>query len=245
MEAQARTSEMIDLFSYFNNDGISYDTDRSNGDFDGNGKTFPAEDLPDSRSVVSYYGVDFLFPDKSDGKMNNITLEHQSIHVPPGNYQKIYVLGVSEGGSFEESVMLRYADHGSERAALGLSSWHRGYKLIYGESIAIRSFGLHAHGKEFLTDELGVIYGIWFQSLRVDPQRKLVEIGLPDNPCMHIFAMTLRPVQNKFTWHCQKRNENRGDHSSPQPPDKETRRHGDAEKKRRGERDLPISLSGE
>lgn len=139
--------EIIDLSPYFNNDGISWDSNPSDGDFDGDGLTFPAEELPESNAMVRVHGIDFLFPDKSDGADNNLVLEGQCIAVSPDRYADLNILGASDpnwgGVGFQEEIILQYADGHRETVLLGLSSWFTHFGLLFGEREGILCTGYH------------------------------------------------------------------------------------------------------
>lgn len=47
----------LNLDPYFNNDGISYNSNPSDGDFDCYGQTYPAEELPKSNSIFMFNEV--------------------------------------------------------------------------------------------------------------------------------------------------------------------------------------------
>ncbi|MDE3256911.1 MAG: hypothetical protein OYM47_03655 [Gemmatimonadota bacterium] len=184
--------ELLDLSPYFNQDGISSDEDRTDGDFAGTGRTYPAEDLPSSNSIMKCDDVLFSFPDKRNGARNIVSLEGQRIQVPGLPYESLHLLGVSGGTSLEDTVRFLFSDGVSEVAFLGLSSWRRGHDLKYGERVAIQCTGFHLPARHVYTDKLDLIYGIWMQTVPVRSCKPLVTIELPYNPGMHIFSMTLR-----------------------------------------------------
>ncbi|MDP6775732.1 MAG: hypothetical protein QGI83_03090 [Candidatus Latescibacteria bacterium] len=181
---------VLDLGPYYNNDGISTDENRADGDFTGAGVTYPAEDLPPSYARVEYGGVAFRFPSKLDGLDNNVSLEAQAVPVYPGLYSALHVLGSGED-SLEDIVHFVGEDGNTHEPTLALSAWHRGNSLLYGELQAIVCTGYHHSSGHIATSHLGVCYGIWMQSVRIRTSTRLVSIRLPDNPGMHIFAMTL------------------------------------------------------
>lgn len=119
----------IDLSTYFNNDGISWDTNRNDGDFDGIGDYSPGtfnyagEELPESNSTITTFGIPFLFADKTDGMKNNILCQGQTISVTTGNYTGVYILGSSVNGSYEEPIIFYYSDQSMETVNLALSDW--------------------------------------------------------------------------------------------------------------------------
>ena len=184
--------ELLDLSPYFNQDAISYDEDRTDGDFAGTRRTYPAEDLPSSNSIMKCDNVLFRFPDKRDGAKNIIALEGQRIQVPRLPYESLHLLGVSAGTSLEDTVRFLFADGVGEEAFLGLSAWRRGHDLKYGERVAIQCTGFHYPSRHVYTDKLDLIYGIWMQTVPVRSCKPLIAIELPDNSNMHVFAMTLQ-----------------------------------------------------
>ena len=188
--------EILDLVPYFNNDGISSDKDRTDGDFTGAGNTYPEEDLPPSNSIFTCDGVMFQFPDKRDGANNNISLEGQHIPVPESLYDKLFLLGASDDNSLEDTLRFSFADGTLEEALLGLSSWRLCHNLKYGERVAIKCRGFHFPSQHVDTDNIPVDYGIWMQKVPVPTHQPLIATELPDNPGMHIFALTLRRVHS-------------------------------------------------
>lgn len=186
---------ILDLTPYFNNDGISSDADRTDGDFTGSGHpynyTYPEEDLPASRSLLECDGVVFRFPDKRDGLNNNISLEGQRIPVPKDLYDSLYLLGASDGISLEDVIRFIFVDGDQEEAFLGLSRWSACHSLQYGERVAVQCSGYHSPAQHVYTDRVEVDYGIWMQRASICRAGPLMAVELPDNPGMHVFAMTL------------------------------------------------------
>jgi len=135
---------LIDLRNYFNNDGISYDDCKCDGDFDAKGSTFPAEELPPSNSIITMGSVPFYFPSKENGDLNNMVLSSQSINVEQRKYSTLYVLGAVDGQNgevYEEEVTVNMSDGGFEPIYLGLSNWLLPAK--YNEKIAFRCNHMH------------------------------------------------------------------------------------------------------
>ena len=182
---------LLDLTSCFNCDGISSDTDRSDGDFNGSGATYPAEDLPESNALLQCRGVPFRFPDKGDARDNNMALEGQRVPVPRRRYETLYLLGAAEE-DFEDTVRWIGTDGMERTARLGLSGWGKGHDLRYGECVAVRCSGYHFPSRHVYTGRVGVDYGLWMQKLPIPAPGRLAAIQFPDNPGMHIFATTLR-----------------------------------------------------
>lgn len=184
---------LVDLSPYWNNDGISWEMNRTDGDLDGAGMTFPAEALPAAMKTTELCGVTMLFPDTTDGALNNVSMAGQQIGVPRGQYCLIHVLGVSEGGSFREDVVLEYKDGSTDGETLGLTDCrpHWG-KLKFDEQAAIRFDEMHFPPGDPHRNRAPGICGMWLQTLKVDARKELFAVQLPDNPAMHVFAMTLQ-----------------------------------------------------
>jgi hypothetical protein len=182
---------ILDLTPYFNNDGISSDADRGDGDFNGTGATYPEEDLPASGSLIACGGVVFQFPDKGHGLDNNISLDGQRIPVPQNVYDGLYLLGASDNSDLEDVIRLIFADGSQEPAYMGLSGWGKGHHLRYGERVAVQCSGYHFPSKHVYTDRVGVHYGIWMQRVPIPGSRPLAAVVFPENPGMRVFAMTL------------------------------------------------------
>lgn len=73
----------------FNRDVISTDSDRSDGAFDAEGRTFPAETLPE-RLVVD--GVEFHTGSHARGALNAVACEGQKIDLPAGRFTHVSLL---------------------------------------------------------------------------------------------------------------------------------------------------------
>lgn len=79
----------------FNLDGVSNDANRADGDFDGKGQTLAAELLP---ANLSLDGIAFKFGASADGALNVLAPAGQTLKLPAGNYNRVYVLAAAVGG---------------------------------------------------------------------------------------------------------------------------------------------------
>jgi len=183
----------LDLQPLFDNDGISWDADLGNGDFDGEGGTYPAEDLPPSNTLVEFQGIPFFFPDKEDGARNNVALEGQRLAVPVGGYRALHLLGAADSGSFAEWLEVEELAGGRERYCLGLSSWHGFEGPVFNERLGITCSGFHSGdlGNTHTDGRVQREVWMWVQAIRLEESRPIQALVFPDNPCMHLFAATL------------------------------------------------------
>jgi alpha-mannosidase len=93
------TATPIDL--PFNLDGISSDANRGDGDFDGKGQTLAAELLP---ADLSLDGLTFKFGSSANGALNVLTPAGQTLKLPEGNYNRVYLLAASVGGDVTTEI---------------------------------------------------------------------------------------------------------------------------------------------
>jgi alpha-mannosidase len=78
----------------FDEDVISSDANRSDGRFDANGRTFPAEQLP-AKTVSE--GVEFTLGSGVDGQRNALAARGQTVSLPAGDFNRMYFLAAADG----------------------------------------------------------------------------------------------------------------------------------------------------
>src|SRR5260370_245101 len=81
---------LLPLDNYFDNDGID-SADIRDGNFDGSGYVYPAEELP-AAGAITVESIPFLFPSSAPCDMNNVFALGQEISLPPVNYHVAYLL---------------------------------------------------------------------------------------------------------------------------------------------------------
>ena len=123
--AVTRESTVVDL--PFNLDGFSTDRDRDDGDFDGHGHTVAAELLPPRFEM---HGVPFAFGPSASGALNVVAAKGQTIPLPAGDYNRLYVLATAVGG--DTPATFAFARKGTSTAlpstSLGGSEQRRGVR---------------------------------------------------------------------------------------------------------------------
>ncbi len=82
-----KTSQWLAL--NYDIDGVSFDANRTDGDFDGKGNTYPAELWP---SEIVSNDVVFKMGSSADGQKNFITAKGQTINIPDGVFNTVYVM---------------------------------------------------------------------------------------------------------------------------------------------------------
>lgn len=90
-------------------DGISLDADRRDGDFDGMGNSIAGDLLPDT---VVLHDVPFAFGPKTPKAANMVRCAGQSIALPDGDFNRLYVITAAVGGPASGSFKI--GDHPQE-----------------------------------------------------------------------------------------------------------------------------------
>jgi len=85
----------------FNLDGVSSDANRTDGDFDGKGQTIAGELLPSSLRID---GMPFNFGSSSAGALNVMVPNGQTLRLPNGNYNRVYVVAAAVGGDVTTDI---------------------------------------------------------------------------------------------------------------------------------------------
>jgi alpha-mannosidase len=93
----------------------SNDGDRSTVGFDGRGNTLPAEMLP---SQIQFNDVRFQLASAKSGAPNAVAAKGQTINLPVGRYNRVYVLAASANGD-QKAVF----EVGGKEAELNIQDW--------------------------------------------------------------------------------------------------------------------------
>lgn len=99
-----RTATPIEI--PFNLDGISLDADRADGNFDGNGLTLAGELWP---VQVAINGLTFTLGSSQRGARNVLIPDGQTLRLPPGSPNRLYVLAAAVGGDVAASFGIESA----------------------------------------------------------------------------------------------------------------------------------------
>jgi len=91
------------------------DTGTGGGGMDSKGGAFPAEMLP---AQLSFRGVDFALAPAATGTPNAVVAKGQTIQLPEGNFNRVYLLAASEGGDQETEFRV-----GSNAAKVNVQDW--------------------------------------------------------------------------------------------------------------------------
>lgn len=127
----------VDLSGVFDNDGISTEANPQDGDFDGSGYTYPAEQLPPA-GEVRFGQVPYLFGSGADGALNNLVTDGRALALPARRYRRVHVLTSASYGPAQATATVAYADGTTQQLPLSVPDWASG-----GDDGVIRSGWRH------------------------------------------------------------------------------------------------------
>lgn len=90
------------------------DTNTPAGGMDGQGNAYPAEMLP---AQISFRGIDFSLAPAATNTLNAVAAKGQSITLPAGSFNRLYILAAAEGDQTAEFRV------GSKAVTLGIQDW--------------------------------------------------------------------------------------------------------------------------
>ncbi len=96
-------------------DGFSFNANRHDGSFDLVGSTIPAEMIPDT--VVSE-GIPFQIGPRADGQLNTLACHGQTLPLPAGDYNRIYLLAAAVQGDTTGTFAV-----GGQEVRLAIQDW--------------------------------------------------------------------------------------------------------------------------
>ncbi|MHB9037544.1 MAG: sugar-binding protein [Armatimonadota bacterium] len=184
----------------------SPDTDRTAGDFDGKGSSFPSELLPPDAGLTSDVKriypsgynwvrenqpegrVSFLYPDKTPGTPGAVACNGQRVSLEQRAYSSLHILAASTNGDAACNLSLDYSK-GPEAVSVQMSDWSKG--PAHGEKIGYAVRHRHTHGG----DEVGAPCYLFDYTIPLDSSRTLSSITLPTNPDIKVVAITLERVE--------------------------------------------------
>jgi len=183
-----RPAVIVNLAAHRNNTGITASDGLSTGAFNIWGNTFPAEEVPPGGRVL-VDDVPFEFPAAGLGMPDNVRCAAQLVRVPHGHYERIHVLAAAERRT-EDLVLLIHTDGTASVVWLRVSDFWPQTPARFGERPAFVCSRLHyPHHVEL---KMGPV--LWHQQVPIPVADDVCAIRLPDNPAIHIFALTLIPI---------------------------------------------------
>ncbi|RJK96110.1 GH92 family glycosyl hydrolase [Vallicoccus soli] len=176
----------VDLSGAYDVDGVATADAKAEGDFDGGGWSFPAEQLPPAGERL-VLGRAYVLPPTTGTAPNFVDAAGQELALPEGSYSALDVLLSAHNGDVTGDAVVTYADGTTSTAPLRASDWAAGSPRL-GEETAFSASGRYQSGGG--SDGLRV--SVWHDVVPVDPARRAVSLTLPDDPRMAVYALSAR-----------------------------------------------------
>ncbi len=187
----------------FDTDVVSFDADKSDGDFDGKGHTLPGELLPER--VVSS-GTRFSVGPMEDGRANAVSCRGQTVTLPTGGFDRLYVLAAADettvgtfhlgDGSYTQTVRAFDGWIGQSQSLIVdgrmVGATAMAPAFIHRDEVAW--IGTHRHDGTTDQNESYVFCYLFKYGFDLPPHATVVT--LPDNEEIKILSMTL--ARNTF-----------------------------------------------
>ncbi|MFF5846525.1 hypothetical protein ACIP4T_32860 [Streptomyces massasporeus] len=177
----------LDLRPHLDNTGITRPDDLGAGAFNVWSNTFPAQHLPpaDPDGTVDVGGVPFRFPAQLKGP-DNLRCTGQRLDVPKDRYDWIYLLAAGERRT-EDVLHLHFADGTADPEWLRVPDFWPQTPPHFGFTSGI-TFPVMHYPRHIQRD---MSPSLWRVRVPVPREAELTGIHLPDNPAIHVFALTL------------------------------------------------------
>jgi hypothetical protein len=186
MEVKAKEVVSVSIEKYCNSKAFHVKPDEEIiADILGNGFSFAADDLKEK--VLKAGEMEYMWTMPGSNKYDNIYCEEQIIDVPPDNYIRIAFMGCGVWGNQEGDVVLSFEDGREESVRLCFNDWYTAELLTAGKRVwegnSCERLGMEITGR-------GKRY-IFANEFKMNSSSKLVSVKLPDNACIHLFAVSL------------------------------------------------------
>ncbi|MEO6700612.1 MAG: hypothetical protein ABI140_12050 [Jatrophihabitantaceae bacterium] len=183
---QARRLRLVDLAAQLNNVAITPAEQRKSGACNVWGNSFSAAQMPD-QPTITVAGIEFRTWHLRDAEPDNIRCAGQLIELPAGHYDWIHLIATGER-RVEDELCLHFADHSADFEAVRVSDFWAA-PAMFGETPALRSEAMHYP----FHVQFGLAATAWHQRVPVTRRAALTGLRLPDNPALHVFALSLQP----------------------------------------------------
>jgi len=165
----------------FNADGFSYNTDRTDGNFDGSGNTYPADGATGTYMVND---VTFNMGPYANDSNNIVTATGQVIPLPNQTGDYLYIAAAGTSAQATQTFTINY-DGYNEEMALSISGWCG--SAAYSEYTTVT----FDHRHTTVGDDNGCSAKIYGYRLTLTADA-VESITLPNNSAVKVFAMTIQ-----------------------------------------------------
>jgi hypothetical protein len=181
-----------DLAPFFNNTGVSDDTNQAAGNLDGLGYSYSEQalavaGLAPGASITSS-GVQYDWPSATAGQPDNLVAAGQEISVlPVTDATELGVMGSATNGPSSGTLTITYTDGSTQTASLGLSDWTAG-SPSFGNGVAASMPYRNSAGGS--SQQLGT--KVFTTNIALAAGKTVASVTLPDGAnqgLLHVFAL--------------------------------------------------------
>jgi hypothetical protein len=188
------------LLPFFNDIGISDDSNPSAADFGGDAFSYSAQQLAQDGytpgATVTVNGISYTWPNVPAATLDNIEAHGQTIKTPnaKAGATQLTFLGSSTNGPSEGTITITYTDGTSTTAQLGFTDWTLNGgsgSRMYGNVVADKMPYRNSSGG---TRNQTVTYIFATAPLHLDPMKRVASITFPSSVnqgSLHIFALAI------------------------------------------------------
>jgi hypothetical protein len=181
-----------DLTPFFNNAGISDDTNQAAGNFDGLGYSYSEQALTGAGlspgAAITSGGVQYNWPGAAAGQPDNLVAAGQVITVPPvAGATELGVLGSASNGPSSGSLTITYTDGSTQSATLGLSDWTSGSPSFGNGTAATMTYRNSGSGS---SQQIGT--KVFTTNIALQAGKTVASVTLPNGANqgeIHVFAL--------------------------------------------------------
>ncbi len=185
-EGQGPGCHLVHLAAHVNCVGIEPTPRPGKGAFNIWNNTFPIEDLPPAGTVTTVGGVPFRMPLADGDRPDNIRCRGQRIGLPVDRADWLHLLVAAERRS-EDLLAVHYTDGTTRTQWLRVSDFWPETASRFGETLAFRTSSMlypnHVDSR--------MPPAIWRQRVPVSVRAEVAAVTLPNNPAIHVFALTV------------------------------------------------------
>jgi hypothetical protein len=181
-----------DLAPFFNNVGISDDTNQAAANLDGLGFSYSEQALTTAGlapgASITSDGVQYDWPDAAAGQPDNLTAAGQVITVPPvAGATEFGVIGSATNGPSSGTLTITYTDGTTQSATLGFTDWTSG-SASFGNGTAASMPDRNSSGGS--SQQIGT--KVFTTNIALQPGKTVASVTLPSGAnqgLLHVFAL--------------------------------------------------------
>jgi lysophospholipase L1-like esterase len=189
------------LSAYFDNVGVSDDSDTGAADLDGEGDSFSAEDLAADGwvpgAVVTANDTTLTWPNVPSGEPDNVVSDGQAFSLSGSGNGLSFILAGTNGGT-SGSGEITYTDGSTQTYTLSVPDWYVGAT----DTMSIQMSDWNTPG-----GTAGAPVKLYTDTVPLNPSKNVASVTLPtisaqaaeSVAAMHVFAAAVRPAAGTWT----------------------------------------------